>query len=150
MSFADSNLLLQAPPQDADNIRADYGPTPFDIRTTFTGNALWEIPVAEWMSLSSRPAKLLLDGWQISGVFKSHSGLPANVTNGNSFYPSDRPDTVTGAPRTMSGYRNSGAHQYLNKAAFASVSLSSLSDAQTRGGTLGRYALRSCLKTRYV
>lgn len=141
MSFGDSNLLLQAPPQDADNIRADYGPTPFDIRTTFTGNALWEVPVTEWISLPNRPAKLLLDGWQISGVFKSHSGLPANVTNGSSSYPSDRPDAVANANRTLSGYRNSGEHQYLNKAAFTTVSLSSLSDAQTRGGTLGRYAL---------
>jgi len=143
MSFGDSNLLLQAAPQDNNNIRAEYGPTPFDLRTTFTGNALWEIPVKEWVNLANRPAKLLLDGWQISGVFKARSGLPANITNGDSSYPSDRPDGVEGVKRTLGGYRNAGLHQYLNASAYSSVNLSSLSDAQVRGGSLGRYATNS-------
>jgi outer membrane receptor protein involved in Fe transport len=144
LSFGDSNLLLEAVPQDADNIRADYGPTPYDLRTSFTGNLTWEIPAKEWLNMSKTPVKLLADGWQIAAVFKGHSGLPANITNGNSANSVDRPDAVAGVHRTLSGYRNvAGSHQYLNTAAFSSVELSTLSDMQIRGGTLGRYALNN-------
>src|SRR5258707_4951163 len=41
MSFADANLLLQTNPQDNDNIKADYGHAPFDVRQRFTATFSW-------------------------------------------------------------------------------------------------------------
>jgi len=141
LSFADANLLLQTPPQDNDKIRADYGPPSFDVRHRFTGNFLWTPPITRWTNLNSRGAKILLDGWQVSGIFKARTGMPYNILNGNSSYPSDRPDFVAGVSQYLPN--SSTTRQYLNPAAFAAVPISAASKAQIRGGTLGRYAIRA-------
>lgn len=139
MSFADANLLLQNAPQDIDNIRADYGRTPFDIRNKFSGSLLWEPPIIAWTGMTSRPAKLLLDQWRISAVVNGQTGLPVNILNGDSSYPSDRPDP-SGTNPYLSNYHST--LQYLNPAGFTQVPLSAASGAQIRGGLLGRDALQ--------
>ncbi|HEY0265033.1 MAG TPA: TonB-dependent receptor [Granulicella sp.] len=136
MAFADANLLLQANPQDNDKIRADYGRTPFDIRNRFTGNFVYEPKITSWTGWTSRPAKLLLDGWQVSGLFKANSGLPVNLINSSSSYSSDRPDAVIGVARYLPVSATS--RQYLNTKAFAAVPISAASSAQIRGGNLHR------------
>jgi outer membrane receptor protein involved in Fe transport len=140
MSFAQANLLLQAQPQDNDNIQADYGPAPFDVQHVFVGHGLWELPLNQWMHLDNRASRLAFGGWQITGIFTSQTGLPANLLNTNSSYPSDRPDSVAGVSHYLSGYQST--RQYLNPAAFAMVPISSASGAQIRGGDLGRDAVR--------
>jgi hypothetical protein len=82
---------------------------------------------------------MLLDGWQISGIVKARSGMPFNILNGNSSYPSDRPDGINSVNRYFTDYRTT--RKYLNRASFASVPVSTASKAQVRGGTLGRYAI---------
>jgi Carboxypeptidase regulatory-like domain/TonB dependent receptor/TonB-dependent Receptor Plug Domain len=139
MAFEEANLLLQDNPQDNDKIRADYGVTPFDIRNRFSINFLYETQFSKALGIDNRAGKLLFDGWQVSGIFKEHTGLPYNILNGSSSYPSDRPDFVS------SSYYlpiNALQHQYLNPAAFAAVPISSASSAQIRGGTLARDAVR--------
>ncbi len=139
MAFGEANLLLQNNPQDNNNIRADYGVTPFDIRSRLSVNFLYETSLSKSLGMDNTAGRLLLDGWQVSGIFKQRTGLPYNILNGNSSYPSDRPDFVT-----SSYYLPVDAlqHQYLNSAAFASVPTSPLSSAQVRGGTLSRDAVR--------
>ena len=139
LSFADANLLLQTPPQDNDKIRADYGPPSFDMRNRMTANFMWAPPIARWTGFNNRAAKLLLDGWQISGILKARSGMPLNVTNGSSSYPSDRPDGLSTANRYLPNYGTT--RKYLNAASFATVPISAASKAQIRGGTLGRYGI---------
>jgi outer membrane receptor protein involved in Fe transport len=139
LSFADANLLLQTPPQDNDKIRADYGPPSFDMRNRLTANFMWVPPITRWANLNNRAAKMLLDGWQISGIVKARSGMPFNILNGNSSYPSDRPDGINSVNRYFTDYRTT--RKYLNRASFASVPVSTASKAQVRGGTLGRYAI---------
>ena len=139
LSFADANLLLQTQPQDNDRIRADYGPPSFDMRNRFTANFMWAPPIAKWSNLNGRGAKLLLDGWQISGIIKARSGMPFSVRNGNSSYPSDRPDGLSTVNRYFTDYRTT--RKYLNPASFAAVPMSTASKAQIRGGTLGRDAI---------
>lgn len=139
MAFEEANLLLQENPQDSNNIRADYGVTPFDIRNRLSINFLYQTQFSKVFNVSSRVGKALIDGWQISGIFKEHSGLPYNILNGDSSYPSDRPDFVS------SNYYlpvNAMKRQWLNPAAFASVPISTASGAQIRGGTLARDAVR--------
>ena len=140
-SFGDADLQLQSPPQDGNNIRADHGPTPYDQRHVFNANFLYELPFLGLTGASSRPAKLALGGWQISGILTASTGFPVNVTNGNSSYPSDRPDLVPGVDPTFSNYTSTLS--YLNPAAFVGVPIVKASGAGARPGDLGRYALRA-------
>lgn len=139
LSFADANLLLQTQPQDNDKIRADYGPPSFDMRNRLTANFMWAPPITRWTSWNGRGSKWLFDGWQISGILKARSGMPFTIRNGNSSYPSDRPDGLNDVNRYFSNYRTT--RKYLNPASFASVPISAASKAQIRGGNLGRYAI---------
>ena len=140
-SFGDADLLNPIQPQDPNNIKSDWGPTPFDIRSRFVANGLWEIPLDRWMGLKNPAAKLLAGGWQVSGILSAQTGTPVNVRNTASGYPTDRPD-ASGAAPYLSDYQ-SGLHQYLNPAAFVTVPLGSASNAQIRPGNLERYGLYS-------
>ena len=135
MSFEEANLLLQNNPQDNNNIKADYGVTPFDIRNRLEVNFLYQSDFSKIFGWSSRGAKLLGDGWQLAGIFKARTGLPFNIVNGNSSYPSDRPDF---ASSDFYESVNAANRQWLNPAAFAAVPISPASQAQVRGGTLHR------------
>ena len=93
---------------------------------------------------TGRGTVALLGGWRISGVFSAQTGLPVDITDSASSYPSDRPDAA-GVPASQvydTGYQT-GLHQYINPAAFTPVPLSSLSSAQIRNGNLGHYAIRA-------
>ena len=140
LSFVDGDLLLQSSPQNNADVRADYGLAPFDVQHVFALNAIWTLPISKWTGTDSSVAKLALDGWQISGVLTARTGLPANITNGNSSYPADRPDSVPGVSQTLSNYHDT--LQYLNPAAFAQVPISNASGAQIAPGDLGRNAVR--------
>jgi outer membrane receptor protein involved in Fe transport len=140
MSLGDSNLLLETAPQDADNIKADYGLSPFDVKETFSGNFLWNMPLYRLMNLQNRVVKTATDGWQLSGVISANTGMPANVKDNNSAYPSDRPDPVSGVNQYLGN--SNDTLKYLNPAAFSTPAISSLSGAQIRGGYLGRDAVR--------
>ena len=80
----------------------------------------------------------LLEGWQLSGVFRAESGSPLNVTQSTSF-PSSRPDLVSD-DTVLADHREAGA--YLDRAAFALVTIVPASGAGDRPGTLTRHALR--------
>jgi hypothetical protein len=142
LSFGDGDLLQQLSPQDNNNIRAEYGPAPYSVKNKFVLNARWELPLVAWTHLDGATSRLILGGWQISGVFTGQSGLPLNSTNSASSYPADRPNVVPTAQRYLGGYRNfPGTHQYINPAAFSIPAISPLSGAQIVGGNLQRYSL---------
>lgn len=141
MSFADANLLLQTNPQDNNNIKADYGRTPFDVRNRFHANFLWTPDLSALLGMHSRPGKLALDGWQVSGIVSAESGAPIVIRNGSSSYPSDRPDLAPGVNVYLPNAR--ATRLYLNAAAFAAVPISALSGAQLRGGNLRRNEISS-------
>lgn len=139
MSFADANLLLQTPPQDAGNIKADYGRTPYDVRHRFTANFVFVPPIAQWLNMNSRGSKLLLNGWQISGIVRTKTGSPLAVQDGSSSYPADRPDVTPGVNPYL---QNSGqTRKFLNPAAFTRVPIVAASRAQARGGNLHRFEI---------
>ena len=80
--------------------------------------------------------KALIDGWLISEIVTATSGLPLNVTDGNSTYPSSRPDLNPGVNAINSDYRTT--LQYLNPAAFTKIPIIAASGAQARPGNLRR------------
>ena len=136
------DLVQGGGPQDIYNRLADWGPAGFDIKLRSVTTAIWELPLARWTRATGHASKLLLDGWQLSGVFTGQTGLPANVTNNLSATGSDRPNACgCGVPTYLSGYQT-GLDQYLNPAAFISVPLSPLSGRQIAGGNLSYNAVR--------
>ncbi|MPY90420.1 MAG: hypothetical protein GEU99_21175 [Luteitalea sp.] len=140
MSYGDASLTPYEP-QDNDNIRAERGPTPFDIRHSFNTNVLYEIAAARWLGIENRAAKVALDGWQVSGILTATTGRPVNITDGRSTYGRSRPDAVAGVNPYHDDYRET--RQYLDKSAFSQVPIVQLSGAAARPGNLGRNAVRA-------
>jgi hypothetical protein len=137
-----ADLLLQGAPQDIYNRSADWGPAMNDIKLRSVTSVVWELPFSHWTGSSSLFSRLLLEGWQLSGVFTGQTGLPANITNALSSYGSDRPDACgCGVPIYLSGYQT-GLNQYLNPAAFVTVPISAKSGEQAANGNLSYNAVR--------
>lgn len=126
-------------PQDPTNIRADLGPTNFDLRNNFNQTLVYQVPFSRWMGLRGRAAKAVAGGWQVSEILTARSGFPLNVTEGNSTYPDSRPDLAPGVNPINSNYRST--LQYLNPAAFSIIPIVTASGATERPGNLGRDAL---------
>ena len=95
---------------DPRNLRAEYGPSNFDIRHRAVFTYVLDLPVGPghrlfgWNNILNRE---LLGGWQISGITTLQSGAPFTVYNGsadfsgfNQFY--DRPDVVGSGPLQQS------------------------------------------------
>jgi hypothetical protein len=59
-------------PFDSYNLKADYGNSDFDIRHTFTGTVVWDVPG------SSHGPKALSHGWQVTGSLSFHGGPPGD------------------------------------------------------------------------
>lgn len=115
MGYGSSDVGLETPPQDNNNIRLDYGPTPFDVRQVFVGSVLYDLPFARW---TSHPLlRHIVGGWQISGILTAQTGSPLNITQ-SSNYASSRPDYIGGSA-TLPNAANTLL--YLNGAAFTRV-----------------------------
>jgi len=82
----------------------------------FVANFIYETPsLAGWNS----GMKMLLGGWQISGIFRAQSGTPFNVYSGlNKSYTVVGRDTANYANSDQSVHVNHGSLQYLNPADF--------------------------------
>jgi hypothetical protein len=110
--------------QDHMDIRASRGRTPTDIRQVFSLDYSWDLPFLAWFNADSRPARVLLGGWQILGIASMRTGTPILITSGRDNYglgsaTGQRPDLVAGVPVTLDGYETSNTHNFLNRAAFA-------------------------------
>src|SRR5687767_461512 len=70
-------------PQDGNNLRAEYGPTEFDIRHRFVMSYIWELPFGRgrhWGSGWNRAMDLAFGGWQVTGIHVLQSGLALTAT----------------------------------------------------------------------
>src|SRR5439155_602073 len=90
----------------------------YDVRQRFVTSFLYAVPAP-----SRGPAKLLLGGWQLNGIFSAQTGTPFTVTSGKDQALSgaggaQRPNLV-GDPRLdASRPRGQLVQQYYNFAAF--------------------------------
>ena len=142
MSFGDADNFLQAAPQNPYNFEANYGPASYDVKLRSVTNAIWDIPLNRWTNTTGRAAKLLLGGWQVSGVFSAQTGLPVTITNSASSNAVDRPNAAGNVSPYVANYQT-GIHQYLNAAAFVQIPISTLSAEQITPGNLGRNSVRA-------
>ena len=88
----------------------NYGRAGFDRRHVVKVNWLWSLPQKQW---AFRPAGVVLNGWQISGIATFQSGAPVNVgyslvaANDLSGTPSITPRIqVAGDPNLPNGERS--------------------------------------------
>jgi len=70
-------------PQDGNNLRAEYGPTEFDVTHRFVASYVWELPVGNGRHFGrdwTGPVQFLFGGWQVSGINVAQSGLALTAT----------------------------------------------------------------------
>jgi hypothetical protein len=111
MAFSGNGSLAtsEESPQDILNVAGDYGPANSDVRHRFNTDFVIELPFAR-LGNDGAFTRLLLAGWQTSGLFTANTGGPINVVQTSGF-KSSRPDYV-GGDAVLSNYRDT--LQYIN------------------------------------
>ncbi len=135
-----------------------YGDCDYDIRHNFNANYVYQLPMHARNALLGK----FVNGWQLSGTFFYHSGVPFSVqsapysANGNGIVQGGGPQfasVLKGVPLyqhdPIPGVTQPGAVQWLNPDAFVSTVDSSTgacaggdSPATCQFGDLGRNSLR--------
>jgi outer membrane receptor protein involved in Fe transport len=117
--------------QEFFDLKADRGPTPFDITHYFSADWVYETP--DLKNLGKPFLSQILGTWQVSGILRANTGLPITVTQSSST-PNQRGQYI-GGDVILSGYRDT--LQYLNRAAFQLIPVSQASGAPIRPGNAG-------------
>lgn len=143
LSFSSGGVLSPLP----GNLRRNFGPCDYDIRHNLSASYVYQLP----MNVHSRLLGYALNGWQISGSWFWHGGLPFSVwstpysANGNGIVQGSGPQfasLVTGVPvyahAAIDGVTQPGTIQWLNPDAFVSTV-----DPRT-GACLGGDTLQNC------
>jgi len=153
LSFSAGGILSPIP----GDLERDRGPCDYDVRHNLTANYVYELPVKVHGHLGAA-----LNGWQVSGTFFWHSGLPFSVLSapysaaGNGIVNGSGPQfasVVPGVPlyahNPIPGVTQPGTIQWLNPDAFVSAidpSTGACAGGDTPSGcqfgNLGRNTLR--------
>ena len=103
-------------PPDMRNIRAERGPSNFDRKHILTANFIWNLPRLARGVLDRPGMRLLLNGWEFSGITRMWSGTPFDVVLSQDVaniggVQNQRPDVIgdTRGPRTTEEWFNRGA-----------------------------------------
>jgi hypothetical protein len=154
LSFSSLGIISPLPGE----LSRQYGNCDYDIRHNFNATYVYELPI----HVRNGALAKLANGWQISGTFFFHSGVPFSVqsapysANGQGIIQGGGPQfasVVSGVPlylhQGIAGVTPSGAVQWLNPAAFVSTVDPSTgacaggdSPANCQFGDIGRNVLR--------
>ena len=134
-AYYQAGLLGSSNIQNFFNPEADRTPNTGDNRHRATADVIYDIP---WFKNGKGILPHTIGGWQISSIFRARSGNPMNIYQASGIQNS-RPDYNGGDP-VLSDWRNT--LQYFNKAAFASVPTSPMTQATLRPGNLSPFLLR--------
>jgi len=112
---------------DIANLELEKAIEPGDALHLATVGWVYELPVGRGKRYAgnlSRPANLVVGGWQVSGTHRYQSGRIVAITGGNIvpiFNRAVRPDRIAGAPARLAscGDVKIGGTLHLNPAAFA-------------------------------
>ncbi len=154
LQFSAGGILSPLP----GDLQRDYGPCDYDIRNNLNAQYVYQFP-----SKFKNPAlSRVLNGWQVSGTFFWHSGIPFSVlstpysANGNGIVNGSGPQfasVIPGIPlyehKPIPGLTQPGTVQWLNPNAFVSAVDPSTgtcyggdNSRNCQFGNLGRNALR--------
>ena len=75
--FTGGSSFSSVLPQDAKNLRREYGPAEYDVRHSVSANYVWELPIRA--ALGGRGPASLVSGWEVSGRVFFHSGFPYSI-----------------------------------------------------------------------
>lgn len=108
-------------PQDSNNFAAEYGNASFDVRHTFNGYIVYEVP-----KFTDR-ARLLSQGWQVNSFMTFYTGSPVNVKTSQNISGTgefqDRVNLVSnpsaGLSRSFTKTSTGGYVQWFKPTAFA-------------------------------
>jgi hypothetical protein len=123
-------------PQDNYNLRAEYGPSDFDMRQRFTFSSTWQLPFGaggRWARQGA--ARRILGGWQLANIVTLQTGQPLTAIlptalSGTQSNGTDRPDLIAN-PNLPGGQRS--PNHWFNTSAFAAP--------PTFYDTLGAYSI---------
>jgi hypothetical protein len=105
-------------PQDANNLRADYGQSDYNLPVANITSLVYDLPVGhgrQFLASANSFTDAILGGWQISGINTAQGGTPFNLT-----YTPNSANVVS--PQISATYR--GANEYRpNRVAGQSVVL---------------------------
>jgi hypothetical protein len=113
--------------EDFDNVRIERSLSAGDIMHTF---------VADWVYMLPKPfantaiGRHALGGWQLAGIWRTSTGAPISLTQ-----TGGRPDIIDGDNAINPNCCSFGNLQYLNPAAFRTVTVSSASSRTIRRGS---------------
>ena len=141
LSYGDDNLLQGTSPQILTNVRADYGPSNYDLRDNFTANVVWDPPFEHWVHSGNTAVNVLGRGWRFTGIVIANTGLPSPITDSASTFAADRPNAPTSNPYVTTYKAVSTSHRYLTKALFSAPAVTN--GIQVTPGTIGRNGIRS-------
>jgi hypothetical protein len=133
---------VNAAPQDANNIKAEYSRALLDRRHVLSVNYIYELP---WFVAQKDLKEKVLGGWQVAGIVSYYTGLPFTVASssydpsGIGFIPSivagGRPliicDPNQNAPRTVSQWFNGAC--FAKQTAAGATGVSNLPGNAARG-----------------
>jgi hypothetical protein len=81
---ASSTLEANTPaPQDANNLRGDYGQSDYNLPIANVVSFVYDLPVGKgkhFLANSSTVQNILFGGWQIAGINTTQGGTPFNLT----------------------------------------------------------------------
>ncbi len=130
-------LPIGAPRSDSHQHEANYGPLDFDRRHTFSTNFVYELPKVGRGGIVSG----VLDGWQLSGVYRWQTGAPYTVTftiPGISAYTLTGTQQIEGARIVITGDPGRGwssdPYRQFNAAAFTTPQPGSIGLESGRNG----------------
>jgi len=109
-------------PQDNYNLRAEYGPSDFDMRQRFTFSSTWQLPFGaggRWARQGA--ARRILGDWQLASIVTLQTGQPLTAVlptalSGTQSNGTDRPDLIAN-PNPPGGQRSPG--HWFDTSAFA-------------------------------
>jgi len=112
------------------NMRQNWGPAGYDQPNVFTTDFVYDLPKVK----STMPvAKAVLNGWEVTGIFRSQSGMPISIGANGSTMGVDAGSQY--ANLVGDAYAGQNKYQWLNPAAFQRP-------AEGQYGNLQRNALR--------
>jgi hypothetical protein len=106
LSGISNGTRLSAAPQSPFNVRAEKGPSTFDVKHVLAASLVQALPVDHWVT-RGRVTRALASGWNLFGVITLTSGSPFTVFSGiqqtgAGTSGGDRPDQV-GRPDLSTG-----------------------------------------------
>ncbi|MGE5647355.1 MAG: carboxypeptidase regulatory-like domain-containing protein [Acidobacteriota bacterium] len=102
--------------RDPFNIARDWGPAGYDQPNVFTVDFVYDLPT---LKSASGPVKAIVNGWEISGMFRAQSGMPLTVTSNGDLKGIDAGGVYNQLPDLVGDpYAGQSGSHWLNPAAF--------------------------------